>query len=561
MSKRVFNFIRKNRLLLLITIFAVLLRVIAINKLPPSLNWDEISHGYNAYSILKTGKDEWGKTLPIIFRAYGDQKLPLYIYLTALSEVFLGLNELAVRLPSIVGGVLTVIFTFLLTRKLFNQKVALLSALLVSIEPWSLFLSRAAFEANLSLTLIVAGVYFFVSSFEKPKRLVLSTFLFGLSVWTYNSARVFVPLLIISLGLIYKEKLMHIWKKNKFYTATSLFMILFFLLPMFWQLANSIGQARYSEVAIIDQGAIAQINEARGDSNFSPLMARALHNKVTYFTVNFAKRWFSYFSPQYLFTKGGTHFQFSLPDHGLIYLVNFPFIIIGLIYLLKRKDKTSLLLLGWLFLAPIPASLTRDTNHVLRSITFLPIPMILTALGYEQIINSLKKKSKNYFAILYFLILSLFFANYAKRYTTDYPKNYSWSWQYGYKEVAGYVEKDYAKYDKIIVSKKYGEPHEFFLFYLSWDPEQYMKDPNLKRFFQSNWYWVDRFDKFYFVNDWDLPKDDKDEFILESGEEFNCNGQNCLLVTGPDNFPKSWKKLETINFKDGKAAFGIFTNK
>ncbi|PIV02180.1 glycosyl transferase, partial [Candidatus Shapirobacteria bacterium CG03_land_8_20_14_0_80_40_19] len=62
----------KRAFLILIILLSLFLRIYCLQEVPPSLNWDEISHGYNAYSILKTGKDEWGKTFPLIFQAYGD---------------------------------------------------------------------------------------------------------------------------------------------------------------------------------------------------------------------------------------------------------------------------------------------------------------------------------------------------------------------------------------------------------------------------------------------------------------------------------------------------------
>ena len=183
--------LKQIKYLLLIVFLAAILRLMNLSSNPPALNWDEVSHGYNAYSVLKTGSDEWGKLLPTIFQAYGDYKLPVYIYLTTLSQLLLGLTSIAVRLPSALAGITTVIFTYLLVKKLFNkEKLALLSAFLVAIEPWSLFLSRGAFEANLSLALIIAGVYLFTT-----KNKLLSFLLLGLSLWTYNSARVFVPLL------------------------------------------------------------------------------------------------------------------------------------------------------------------------------------------------------------------------------------------------------------------------------------------------------------------------------------------------------------------------------
>ena len=122
MLKQIRRFIQSYKLFLLIVILAVILRFVAIGTAPPSLNWDEASHGYNAYSILKTTKDEWGVTFPTIFRAYGDYKLPVYIYLTVLSEAVFGLNEFAVRLPSILAGIAIVIFTYLLVKELFKNK-------------------------------------------------------------------------------------------------------------------------------------------------------------------------------------------------------------------------------------------------------------------------------------------------------------------------------------------------------------------------------------------------------------------------------------------------------
>ncbi|MEK7112152.1 MAG: glycosyltransferase family 39 protein, partial [Patescibacteria group bacterium] len=330
-----------NKFLFLIIFLAAAIRFAVIEKVPPSLNWDEISHGYNAYSILKTGKDEWGVTLPTIFRAYGDYKLPLYIYLTAISEAFFGLTTLAIRLPSILAGVATVIFTYLLTKKLFNEKAALISSLLVAVEPWSFFLSRGAFEANLSLALIVSGFYFFVEGLNKPKFLPISALLLGLSVWTYNSARIFVPLLIIVYILIYKDQLLKLRLKSKKYITYSLLVLFFFLVPMFYQLANTTGQARYSKVVIIDEGAVAQINQSRALSKYSPAVSRIIYNKGSYFVSQFSKNYFSHFSLDFLALKGGSHYQFSVPNHGLIYNINIVFLLFGILRLLKSRSKES----------------------------------------------------------------------------------------------------------------------------------------------------------------------------------------------------------------------------
>src|SRR3989344_2523195 len=102
----------------LILFIAVFLRFYQLSNIPPSLNWDEVSIGYNAYSIFKTAKDEWGNFLPLSFRAFGDYKLPFYIYLDIPFVFLFGLNELAVRLPSVLSGIGVVILTFFILKEL-----------------------------------------------------------------------------------------------------------------------------------------------------------------------------------------------------------------------------------------------------------------------------------------------------------------------------------------------------------------------------------------------------------------------------------------------------------
>lgn len=563
--QRAIKFLVDNQFLLLIVILGAILRLYGLSWTPPSLNWDEASLGYNAYSILKTGRDEWGETFPITFRAYGDYKLPVYVYATALSEFFFGLNEFAVRLPSVLAGLTTIIFTYLLSRKLFNKYVGIFASMLVAIEPWTLFLSRSALESNFSTPFIIGGLYFFVSSFEKPKLLVYSGVLLGLSVWTYNSARIFVPMFFLLLCALYKNELREIWKRHKATFTFHLLTFALFLIPMFWQLTHPIGQARYEKVAILNDGAIAEINSVRTHSQLPLSLTRLVYNRPVYLVAHFVKNWVLHFSPEFLFFKGGTQFNYSVPGYGLIYPVNAFLLLLGLLYLIRQKNKITWLFLGWLVLAPIPSSLTREAPHVLRATTMLPLPMILSALGVWVAWQWWKMESGRWKiekflrfipSVIYFVVLAVLLENYLTTYFGKYRKNYSWSWQYGYKEVVEYARNYYGEYDKIIVTKKYGEPHEFFLFYWPWDPGKYRNDPNLIRFQQSGWFWVDRFNKFYFVNDWGVPKVENGKWKMESGGEIPIN-KKTLLITSPGNYPPNWKLLKTVDFLDGKPAFDI----
>ena len=133
-------------LLTLIFALAFFLRIYRVADTPHDLYVDEVAIGWNAYSILKTGRDEYGTRLPLFFRSYDDYKLPVYIYTTTLSEAILGKTAFAVRFPAVLFGTLTVLVFILLVKLLTgSQKLALLTGLLLAISPVSLQFTRAGY--------------------------------------------------------------------------------------------------------------------------------------------------------------------------------------------------------------------------------------------------------------------------------------------------------------------------------------------------------------------------------------------------------------------------------
>src|SRR3989344_3840789 len=156
---------RKKILLALavILILAFLLRFYKVTEVPPSLNWDEVSIGYNAYSILKTGRDEWNQFLPLHFKSYGEYKLPAQIYASIPGIYIFGLNELGVRVTPILYAVLTVLLVFLIGKEIFKSSlIGLTSAFLLAISPWHIQLTRVSFESSFSLFWTCLGIYLLV---------------------------------------------------------------------------------------------------------------------------------------------------------------------------------------------------------------------------------------------------------------------------------------------------------------------------------------------------------------------------------------------------------------
>ncbi|TSC63857.1 MAG: glycosyl transferase family protein, partial [Microgenomates group bacterium Gr01-1014_93] len=299
----------------LIVALALILRFYNLQLFPPSLNWDEVSIGYNAYSILNTSKDEWGNTLPLSFKAYGDYKLPGYVYLDVPFVAVFGLNEWGVRLPSALLGIGFVILISLILKELTNIHVRSWAAFLAAITPWAIVLSRIALEAQLALFLTTLGFYLFLLGLKKRKLFILSAVFWGLTIFSYNSSRVVTPLLLITLGIFY-------WKELKNFKKEILISVLIFLTFFIVALPKALLQdssARYRWTSILDEGAINRINELRGTSALPPPLTAATYNKVTYVVPEILKNYVSHFDPRFLFLSGGSNYQFSVPGSGMFY--------------------------------------------------------------------------------------------------------------------------------------------------------------------------------------------------------------------------------------------------
>ncbi len=516
-------------ILIIVICIALLLRVLNIDNNPPSLNWDEVSHGYNAYSILKTGKDEWGVTLPLIFRAFGDYKLPIYIYFTVSSVLIFGLNTFSVRLVSVLAGTLLPLFIFLIVKQIFPKKsiLPLFASIITAFSPGLIFLSRIALEANLFVLFFTISLYLILI-----KKYSSSSFFYALCLFTYNSSRVILPFYLVFF--------IYILIKNKYKIFQNWFKFLPFIIVLFitiLQTLNTTGQSRYQWVSILDSGSINQINELRQH------YPRFIVNKVTFFSFTAAKNYFNHFNPQYLFFNGGSNYQFSLPNFFIITPFLLPFFILGIFELLKnlKKDEFKLLLF-WLLVSPIPSSITRDAPHILRGITFIPIVIITIILGLKTLNLKFPKFSIIYIVTVLIFGLFLFQSKYK-----IYATNYSSSWQYGYREAVAYIKKNYDNYNQIIFTKKYGEPHEFILFNIPIDPKTYQNNPSLNWDYHVNWFWINSFDKFKFINDWDIKK-----------ETENINTKT-LLVTSPGNYNNNSNLIKTVYFLNEKPAFDILS--
>jgi 4-amino-4-deoxy-L-arabinose transferase-like glycosyltransferase len=495
------------------------------------------------------------------FRSYGEYKLPVQIYASIPGIAVFGLNEIGVRITPVIYGVLTVLLLFFLAKEISNSfKTGLLSAFLLAISPWHIQLTRASFESGFSVFWVTLGILLFVKGFKevhgKPdkKYWLWSIFPFVISIYTYNAARVFTPLFIFAIFMIFRKEIL---KNLKIFLIGALFFFVS-MIPLLIFFSSGQATARLKLVSITDDpGFVQRINKARGNTNLPAPLPKLIHNKVTHFAYVFAGNYFAHFSPDFLFINGAGHRQHHVQDIGEFYVVQAPFILLGLYFLFKTNNKWRWLIVFWILLAFIPVSVTVDSiPNALRTILAVVPYEIICAFGFWETYNAFNKRKFTKNLLITIVVASLVFQmrSYLNNYFNIYPKLYSRDWQYGNKQVIDYVKKHYNDYDLIVFSRTYGEPHMFTLFYLNWSPEKYQNDPNLVRFESNNWVWVLKFDKFYFPDLGDKGTEYQD--IINA-----YPGKKMLFIGLPGNFPEKLPRLLTVDFLNGKRVFDIVENK
>lgn len=466
--------------LIILFLSSLLFRIYKISQLPVSLNWDEAAIGYNAYAVLKTGKDEWGNKFPLAFRSFNDYKSPLLVYLTIPFILLFGLNDFAVRLPIVLIGSLTPLAAFFLIRLLFadkkNYKLAFLGGLILAVSPWHIHFTRAAFEASLSLFLVIVGLIFFFSYLKNKKNsLFISVIFLVLSLYAYHAAKIFVPLLVLFLILIYKKDLLKSYKK----AVMAVILAVILLLPL---LINSIagqGIKRAEGTIIFSDQFVKEKNqylfeiqkEAYSQALLSNKRFLIIWNKRPIFLARqFAANYFKHLNPKFLFFSfQGENQRLFIPGASLLYPVELLLIIIGLWQLIKAKNHNQLkaFLFSFLVLSILAPSLSMESPHPLRGIFYLFVLEILTALGLLGIITFINKNKRfmDKAVYIFFAIYLLSFIHFAKVYLTSFPKTSASDWQYGMKQVSEYISENKDDYDEVYIDDFYNNGYIFYLFY------------------------------------------------------------------------------------------------
>ncbi len=522
--------------LLLIVLIAFVFRLYQISSVPPSASLDEATIGWNAYSILNTGADEYGYKFPILLRAYDDWRPALYVYLVLPFVKLLGLGILSVRLPSVILGTISVLGTYFLIMELFikykyRDYLALLSSFFLAISPWSIYISRLGHEANAGFAFGILSVFFFLKFKNTLGRIniYLASLFFALSFYAYQSEKIFIPSIVILLALLFRRELLK-RKKDIIFAFILGFII---LIPVLKETLSPNGLIRLKGTTAFDitraeyvQAATERL-KARNDKNF---IAELINNNRIITSEIFIGNYISHFNPLWLFSNYGLE-DFKVPGMGLMFLFEIPLMLIGIAYLFFGNfDKKIKILIGvWILISPVASSISTGAPQAMRFYIVLPTFQIISSLGLLYLISLAKKDStrKTIFSLTIGVMVSsiVFLIN---QYFIEFPKQNSSSFQYAISNAMGFIIKNEDKYKKIVISnrKNLNQSYMFLLFYSKYDPILYQKQGGTK---SAGFEATHRFSNFEF------------RALNWSNDKY---AKNTLFIANTSSIPKGEKALK-----------------
>ena len=476
---KLFLLIRTNIVLIAIFLFALTLRTYNLADFPVGLHGDEASIGYNAYSILKTNHDQDGK-LSLAIDQFGDFRPAGYHYLDVPFVALFGLNETAVRLPAAIFGSLNIIVIYFLIYILFKRKdVALFGAGLLAILPWDINISRATSESVIATFFVTLGILLFLLAVERRKRTFLLFFLSIVSLFVsflfYHVARYFVVLFLPFLVLY-----SYLTDKQKVILAAVVLVMVSLGLLFFLSIGK--GTGRVSEVSLLSiPGGTVNLKQAMDEEGTTnPLITRFYSNKLIYYGRFFTTFYSQHLSGDFLFVNNGNPIRYTIPFTGNLYLIQAPFLLLGLAFLivegLKNKKYNYLIPVAWLLIAPIPAGLTwEDLPNIQRSSLMIIPLIIITVFGFHQAMLLLKGRVRAVFIAIVLLSLAYGFLYFCHNYFWRLRIHEPWNRGAAAKELIFNIE-NMTKQDpkaKFIMTNQNYNNFIFYLFYTKFDPKTF----------------------------------------------------------------------------------------
>ena len=441
-------------ILSLVLAVSLLVRGWGIAWVPPELFGDELDVGYQAYSLLHTGRDLYGQITPVYLHSLSEWRLPLIVYQTVPAVRLFGLSELGVRLPEVVMGILAPLILFgLVYRTLGDRRLAGVSALVLAILPWHVIYSRmAAFGVVSLLNFLMLGVLLF-----QRRRYLLAGVFFALCLYTYSTSVIFVPLLLALLFLARPGRS----------AITTLVVLAVSAAPLVIFGVSGQGTLRFSQISVFASPEVLE-NVTSFRKDHPGLLGRVLSNRPIEYAKLVSTNYLSAFSPEFLFIRGDPSHRHSIQITGGLYSVLAPFVVWGFLVLWRRDNRFWL---WWLALAPLPSALTQGGGYHATRLFLMVAP--LAVLGSTGVLAAWKRVSAWPVRLGALGLFAFVLFTTGLYYWVDYPKS-SWVWwQYGFKDSLTQAARHSSDYSRVFINNTYEPALIRFLFWSAYPPAKF----------------------------------------------------------------------------------------
>lgn len=349
-------------LLVLILIIASFFRFYHLEATPPGLYPDEAMNGNNALEAITTGEYK-------VFYPENNGREGLFINIQSLFVRAFGNKPWALRIPSALFGILTVLGLYFLGKELFSKNIGLLAAFFMAVSFWHVNFSRIGFRAIMAPFFLTWALYLLIRSLHRGEAgqknayisAVIGGIFFSLGMYSYIAYRV-APLLIVFIVIYY-------WTTRGAGTRKSILRLS----------AIFIGA---SIIVALPIGIYFFKNPQDFLGRTSQISIFAQQNPIEQLGVNVAK------TIGMFFIQGDWNWRHNYAGRPELFLPVGIFFLVGILAAMfrirKRVFPNSILLL-WFALGFLPVVISSEgLPHALRAILIAPPAFLFAAIGFRE---------------------------------------------------------------------------------------------------------------------------------------------------------------------------------
>jgi 4-amino-4-deoxy-L-arabinose transferase-like glycosyltransferase len=350
-----------------------------LQSAPLYLSPDEVIIAVDAHALASTGRDVYGRFLPLYFQIQmpGETRMgwftPAIFYVSALYQRVLPLSEWAIRLPTVCVAVVDVVLIYVIGLRLFRREaLAIIAAVLLALTPAHFILSRYALDYVYPLPFVLGWLLCLLTFLDEGRQtpLFVGCVLLGAGFFSYIGSMAMMPLYFAITVLLvgFRRDRLRLWGL----AAAGFGLPLLMLVP--WLIAHP--TAFRDTVARYDLYDTQHLNALQGLRAFFsyPNLDRL------------ASLYWSFLNPSFLFFSGDRLMTFSTRSVGVFTLPMAALLPLGVYHVcvLRRTLGPVLIVVGFVT-APLAALLGAEDAAIIRAVELMPFAVLLAVYGLEYL--------------------------------------------------------------------------------------------------------------------------------------------------------------------------------